>query len=142
MASSQDLYNIHLKTSLFKAKLYYNDFMRFRILLRKPKNLEAQRINCTVKEAKATSKQFSSDFRCSKNIWCRPVGTSVLPWLSKHTYRLTTKQYNMYLLSLKISQSKRLLMFVLNLKRCFNAKKEALSSMYWLITLNKVIEMV
>jgi len=58
MSSSQDLYNIHLKTSLFKAKLYYIDFIRL-FLLRKPRNLEALRINCTEKEAKATGKQFS-----------------------------------------------------------------------------------
>jgi len=58
MASSQELYNIRLKTSLFKAKLYYNDFMRL-FLLRKPRNLAAQRINCNVKEALPTGKQFS-----------------------------------------------------------------------------------
>jgi len=28
MASSQELYNIHLKTSLFEAKLCYNDFKK------------------------------------------------------------------------------------------------------------------
>jgi len=54
MASLQELYNIRLKTSLFEAKLYYNDFMRL-FLLQKPRNLEARRINCTAKEAKATS---------------------------------------------------------------------------------------
>jgi len=45
--------NCTIKTSLFIAKLYYNDFMRL-FLLRQPRNLEAQRISCTAKEAKAT----------------------------------------------------------------------------------------
>jgi len=53
MASSKELYNICLWTSLFKAKLYYNDLMRL-FLLRKPRNLDAQRVNSTAKEAKVT----------------------------------------------------------------------------------------
>jgi len=32
MASSQELYNIRLKTSLFKAKLCYNDFKKLFLL--------------------------------------------------------------------------------------------------------------
>jgi len=51
MASSQELYNIRLKTSLFEAKLCYMEF-KGQILLQKSRNLEAQRINCTVKETK------------------------------------------------------------------------------------------
>jgi len=57
MASSQELYNIRLKTSLFEAKLCYNNFKKL-FLLRRPRNLEARRINCTAKEAKATGTQF------------------------------------------------------------------------------------
>jgi len=53
MASSQELYNIRLKTSLFETKLCYNDFKKL-FLLKRPRNLEARRINHTAKEAKAT----------------------------------------------------------------------------------------
>jgi len=57
MMSSQELYNIRLMTSLFKAKLCYTDFKEL-FLLRRPRNLEARRINCTAKEAKATGTRF------------------------------------------------------------------------------------
>ena len=57
MASSQELYNICLKTSLFEAKLCYNDFKKL-FLLQGPRNLEARRINRTAKEAKATGTRF------------------------------------------------------------------------------------
>jgi len=57
MVSSQELYNIRLKTSLFETKLCYNDFKKL-FLLQKPRNLEAQRINCTAKEAMAIGTRF------------------------------------------------------------------------------------
>jgi len=50
---------------------------------------------------------FPSDFRCNKNI---------------------------FTFILQISQSERLLTFLLNAKKCLNAKKETLSSVYLLIT--------
>jgi len=106
MVSSQELYNIHLKTSLFEAKLCYNDFKKL-FLLWKPRNLEAWRINWTVKEAKATSMRFLSDFHCSKKI-CTFL--------------------------LQISQSEWFLTFMQNVKNYFNTKKETFSSAYLLIT--------
>jgi len=38
--------------------MVHDDFMRL-LQLRKPRNPEAQRINCAVKEANATGTQFS-----------------------------------------------------------------------------------
>jgi len=108
MVSSQELYNICLKTSLFGDKLCYNDFKRV-FLLWKTRNLGAWRISCTVKEAKATGTQFLSDFCCNKNI----LLCTFLLQISWNIWFLT---------------------FVLNLKNCFNAKKETFSSMYLLIT--------
>jgi len=57
MVSSQELYNICLKTSLFEAKVYYSDFKKL-FLPRKPRNLDVRRINCTAKEAKAIGTIF------------------------------------------------------------------------------------
>jgi len=42
-------------------KPYYIDYMTL-FLLRKPRNLEARRINCAAKEAKAIDKKFSKLF--------------------------------------------------------------------------------
>jgi len=73
----------------------------------KPRNLGARRIKCNAKETKATGKQFSKPFHCSKTI---------LTFL------------------LQIIQNEWLLTIVLNVKRCFNAKRETFSSAYLLIT--------
>jgi len=105
MASSQELYNICLKTSLFKAKLCYNDFKKL-FLLQRARNLEARRINCIAKEAKATGMRFLSNFHCSKNICA---------------------------LLLQILRSEWFLAFMLSIKSCFNAKKETLLSAYFFI---------
>jgi len=64
MALFKDLYTIHLKTSLLKAKPYYSILWDFQ--LRKPRNLEVQRINYIVKEAKAVDTPFSC---CNKYIY-------------------------------------------------------------------------
>jgi len=100
------LYNIRLKTSLFEVKLYYVNFMRL-FLLRKPRNLEAQRINSNPREVTRQVNKFSCDFHCSKTI-------------------LT--------FFLQIIRSERLLTIVLNVKRCFNTNKEPFLSAYLLIT--------
>jgi len=52
MASSQSTVQYLLKDRLIQSETVLS-------LLRKPRNLEAQRINCTAKEAKVTGKQFS-----------------------------------------------------------------------------------
>jgi len=59
------------------------------------------------KEPKVTGTRFLSNFRCNKNI-CTFL--------------------------LQISRSKWFLMFTLNVKKCFNTKKEAFLSAYLLIT--------
>jgi len=99
------LYNICLKTGLFEVKLYYINFIRL-FVLRKPRNLEARRINLHWKKPRWQVSNFPSDFRCSKSI---------------------------FTFLLQITWTKRLLMFVLYVKRCFNANKEAFSSTYYLL---------
>jgi len=76
-------------------------------LLRKPRNLETRRINCNAKKVRQQVSNFSCDFHCSK---------TVLTFF------------------LQIIWSKWLLTIVLNVKRCFNTNKQALSSAYLLIT--------
>jgi len=93
MVSSQELYNACLKKNLHEAKLCYIMILRNFFLLWKPRNLEAWRINCTAKEAKATGMRFLSDFHCNKNI---------------------------FTFLLQISQSEWFLTFMLNVKNCFN----------------------
>jgi len=98
---------ICLKAGLFELKLYYINLIIRLFLLRKPRNLETQRINCNVKEVTWQVSNFSCDFCCSK---------SILTFF------------------LQIIRSERLLTIVLNIKRCFNTNKEAFSSAYLLIS--------
>jgi len=83
MASSQ-------KTSLFEAKLYYNDFMRL-FVLRKTRNLEARRINCTAKKQRQQISNFPSDFYYSKNIFTFILDIPWSEWLL--TFMLNVKRY-------------------------------------------------
>jgi len=59
MASSQEQYNIRLKTSLFEAKLSYNDFKR--LLIMNAKKSGGMKNKCMVlrKKPRVTGKQFS-----------------------------------------------------------------------------------
>jgi len=100
------LYNFRLKTSLFEVKLYYINFM---ILFYQ----ESQEIWKHEKHAVMRRKprrqvsNFLSDFCCSKTI---------------------------FTFLLQITRREWFLAFMLNVKNCFNAKKETFSSVYLLIT--------
>jgi len=100
------LYNICLKTCLFEVKLYYNNFMR--LFYQESQEIWRHKEHAVMRrKPRRQVSNFSSDFRCIK---------------TRFTFLL------------QIIQSEWSLTFVLNVKICFNAKKETFSSMYLLIT--------
>jgi len=100
------LYTIRLKTGLFEVKLYYINFMR---LFYQESQVIWRHEEHVVMQRKPWRRisNFSRDFRCSKTI---------------------------FTFLLQIIWSEWLLTFVLNVKNCFNAKKEIFLSVYLLIT--------
>jgi len=100
------LYNICLKTGLFKVKLYYINFMR--LFYQEIQEIWRYEEHTVMRrKPRRQVSDFSNDFCCIK----------------------TT-----FTFLLQIIQSKWFLMFVLSVKNCFNTKKETLSSVYLLIT--------
>ena len=97
------LYNICLKIGLFEVKLYYINFMR----LFYQESQEIWRYKEHVAMRRKPRRQvsnFTRDFCCIKTI---------------------------FTFLLQIIRSKWFLTFVLNVKNCFNAKKETFSSVYF-----------
>jgi len=100
------LYNICLKTSLFKVKLYYINFMR--LFYQESYEIWRHEEHAVMRRnPRQQVSDFSSDFCCIETI---------------------------FIFLLQIIWNKWFLTFMLNVKNCFNAKKETLSSTYLLIT--------
>jgi len=106
MASSQKLCYICLKTSLFEAKLCYNVLKDYFTMKAMKSRGAKNKLHSERNQGQQVS-NFPSDFCCNKNI---------------------------FTFILQISRSEWLLTFVLNVKKCLNAKRETLLSVYLLIT--------
>jgi len=102
----KSLYNIRLKTGLFEVKLYYINFMR--LFYQESEEIWRHEEHTVMRrKPRRQVSDFSSDFCCIKTI---------------------------FTFLLQIIRSEWFLMFMLNVKNCFSAKKETLSSVYLLIT--------
>jgi len=100
------LYNIRLKIGLFEVKLHYIIF--YRLFYQESQEIWRYEEHAVMRrKPKQQVNNFSRDFRCIKTI---------------------------FTFLLQIIRRKWFLMLMLNLKNCFNAKKETFSSVYFLIT--------